>query len=76
MTRKDEPQTDAIALDCSSSLDREMLDKILSSPIVFWTCPVCENPEVKWVDGGLWAFCVDCGRKSTDARPEENASAD
>ena len=76
MTQKDQAQADAIALDCSSPFDRAMLDKILSATIVFWTCPVCVSPEVKWVDGGLWAFCVDCGRKSTDARPETNAGAD
>lgn len=76
MDSKKDATEDFGSSDCSSSFDRAMLDKILSATIVFWTCPVCVSPEVKWVDGGLWAFCVDCGRKSTDARPETNASAD
>lgn len=48
--------------------DQELLDKILNAPFVFWTCPVCVRPEVKWVDGGLWAFCINCGRKSTEGK--------
>jgi len=43
---------------------RELLDKILNAPVRFWTCPVCVRPEVRWVDGGLWAVCVNCGRTS------------
>lgn len=50
-----------------SDRDRELLDKILSAPIVFWTCGCCERPHIKWVDGGLWAVCLECGRTSRDA---------
>jgi ribosomal protein L37AE/L43A len=44
--------------------DRELLDEILSVPFIFWTCPVCVNPEVRWVNAGLWAVCMSCGRTS------------
>jgi ribosomal protein L37AE/L43A len=45
--------------------DRELpIEDILSVPFIFWTCPVCEVPDVRWVNGGLWAICVECGRES------------
>jgi hypothetical protein len=50
--------------------DRQLLDVILRAPFMFWTCPVCVRPEVRWVNNSR-AFCVGCGRKSTESFVEE-----
>jgi ribosomal protein S27E len=51
-------------------LDRELWDILLNTPFVFWTCKHCTNQRVTWNQDHTVATCDNCGRKSTNPKPD------